>query len=94
MLEKFKNGMITGVGIFVGITSSYLLAVTVSSMNTFSTGEPLSSSKLNENFGNLKTTFFIFSGFDFLQRTSSKIFKTGWRTGKCQLPFFFGKNFF
>jgi uncharacterized phage infection (PIP) family protein YhgE len=55
MFEYFKKSFIVGIGFAAGVISMTLLAVTVGNVNTFSNGEPLSSSKLNENFGNLKT---------------------------------------
>ncbi len=55
MFEKIKNGFITGFSFAAGVISMTLLAVTVGNVNTFNAGEPLSSSKLNENFINLKT---------------------------------------
>ncbi len=50
MFEKLKNSFIVGIGFSAGVISMTLLAVTVGNVNTFNAGEPLSSSKLNENF--------------------------------------------
>lgn len=60
MNELFKKYLMkyTGIsaGISLGFLTSALLAVTISgTINTFATGDTLSSAKINENFASLKT---------------------------------------
>ncbi|MEM7179648.1 MAG: phage tail protein [Spirochaetota bacterium] len=52
---KFRNASITGMGLGFGLFVSYLLAVSVGTLNTFSTGNTVSSSQVNNNFTTLKT---------------------------------------
>lgn len=56
IIEKFRGGFSTGVGIAAGIFTSGLLAVTVSgAWHAFASGEILTAQNLNENFNSLKT---------------------------------------
>lgn len=55
-IYKLKKGFFTGFGIALGIGTAALLSISVGQINTFSSGTPLSSAKVNENFANLKTT--------------------------------------
>lgn len=50
-----KKGIFLGVGFSVGVLVSYLFAVSVGSLNTFSSGSTVSSSQVNSNFTTLKT---------------------------------------
>ena len=51
-----KKGIGLGVGFFLGITGSALMAVTVSGIvHIFFPGQPISSAQVNENFASLKT---------------------------------------
>lgn len=70
ILFRIRNGILHGIGLSIGVAGSYLLAVSVT-LNTFSPGTPISASKVNENFTNLKTavesvvpvgTIFAYSG--------------------------------
>jgi hypothetical protein len=55
-LGAFKRGFWFGVGMTIGMTSSVLLAVTVSgTVNSFSRGEVISATTINENFSSLRS---------------------------------------
>lgn len=56
LLNSFKKGFIQGMGIFLGLGSTALLAATISgTINTFSKGDILDADLLNENFASLQT---------------------------------------
>ncbi|MEM7180222.1 MAG: hypothetical protein AAF518_04885 [Spirochaetota bacterium] len=55
ILQKIKSGAFIGIGIGIGLCMSYAFAVTVGTLNTFSSGETVSSSLINANFNTLKT---------------------------------------
>lgn len=51
----FFKGLYGGAGLALGFFGTALLAVTVTTLNTFQSGEVLSSAKINENFELLRT---------------------------------------
>ncbi|MEM7183580.1 MAG: phage tail protein [Spirochaetota bacterium] len=58
MLEiwiKFRNSIVIGLGLSIGIGMGYLCAVSIGTLNTFSSGSVISSSQVNSNFTTLKT---------------------------------------
>ena len=68
-IVKLKNGILFGIGLSFGVFISYAFAVTVSTLNTFTSGSTVSSSQINTNFTNLKTAIesipdWIISGND------------------------------
>ncbi|MEM7183581.1 MAG: phage tail protein [Spirochaetota bacterium] len=59
LLATFKKSLLKGIGLSlgvgIGLTASYLFAVSVGTLNTFSSGSTVSSSQINSNFTTLKT---------------------------------------
>ncbi|MEM7182502.1 MAG: hypothetical protein AAF518_16430 [Spirochaetota bacterium] len=69
VFTKLKHGIFLGIGFSFGLLVSYTFAVTVSTLNTFTSGNTVSSSQINTNFSNLKTAIesvpdWIISGND------------------------------
>ncbi|MEM7180656.1 MAG: hypothetical protein AAF518_07075 [Spirochaetota bacterium] len=54
-MQRIKNGFLTGFGLSLGLGMGYMFAVTVGTLNTFSSGSNVSSSQINSNFTTLKT---------------------------------------
>ena len=55
-MDYIKKGFGLGVGLFLGITTSALMALTVSGIiHTFLPGQAVSSSQINQNFASLKS---------------------------------------
>ncbi|MEM7183193.1 MAG: phage tail protein [Spirochaetota bacterium] len=52
---KFQNAAVIGLGLSFGLFVGYLFAVSVGTLNTFSSGSTVSSSQINSNFTTLKT---------------------------------------
>lgn len=53
--KLLTRGILLGIGVAIGISTVALFSVSIGTLHTFSTGTPVSSSKINENFANLKT---------------------------------------
>ncbi len=85
MFEYFKKSFIVGIGFSAGVISMTLFAVTVGNVNTFNSGEPLSSSRLNENFGTIKTAIEGLNSEVETLRTSINTVSTDFNTTKSSL---------
>ena len=59
LVTTFKKSLLKGIGLSlglgIGLTASYLFAVSVGTLNTCSSGSTVSSSQVNSNFTTLKT---------------------------------------
>ncbi|MEM7179722.1 MAG: phage tail protein [Spirochaetota bacterium] len=55
LLLKMRNWLLAGMCFGFGILLSYAFAVTVGTLNTFTSGSSVSSSQINANFATLKT---------------------------------------
>ncbi|MEM7179572.1 MAG: hypothetical protein AAF518_01570 [Spirochaetota bacterium] len=54
-LQVIKNWTLAGIGLGLGLFISYAFAVSVGTLNTFTSGTTVSSSEINDNFMALKT---------------------------------------
>lgn len=54
-IYKLKKGFFQGIGIALGLGTMTLLAVSLGTINTFTSGTPVNAAKVNENFASLKT---------------------------------------
>ncbi|MEM7179496.1 MAG: hypothetical protein AAF518_01180 [Spirochaetota bacterium] len=55
LFNKFTSWVVAGIGLGTGLFLSYLFAVSVGTLNTFTSGSTVSSSQINDNFTKLKT---------------------------------------
>ncbi|MEM7179495.1 MAG: phage tail protein [Spirochaetota bacterium] len=55
LFNKFTSWVVAGIGLGTGLFLSYLFAVSVGTLNTFTSGSTVSSSQINDNFTTLKT---------------------------------------